>query len=174
MMRMITPHHELHNKSNYFHHHRRRISLCWVGMVFSICVVSFFSKRISSSSSSPQFSAQRRELALPPSQRRQQQQRRPRNMNCIGGSSGMGKAAAYECLYHGGSVLLISRSIDKLHLVKQQLIHDMSTSSSATATTRTRGSRKSTIDETEFDPNRIQIVSLDVTNESAVQEYTQS
>lgn len=43
------------------------------------------------------------------------------NMICVGGSSGMGKAAALETIQHGGRVMLISRSPEKLEKAKQEL-----------------------------------------------------
>lgn len=42
-------------------------------------------------------------------------------MIVIGGSSGIGKAAAYETLIHGGKVMLVSRSIEKLIQTKHEL-----------------------------------------------------
>jgi NAD(P)-dependent dehydrogenase (short-subunit alcohol dehydrogenase family) len=92
-------------------------------------------------------------------EQQQQRRRRRRGFICVGGSSGMGKAAALECLRHDGHVLLISRSIEKLEAAKRELIdciqHDTAT------TTRT----------TNDIAERIRIMSLDVTDETAIQEF---
>jgi NAD(P)-dependent dehydrogenase (short-subunit alcohol dehydrogenase family) len=70
----------------------------------------------------------------------------PINMIIVGGSSGMGKAAALETLEHGGKVLLVSRSEDKLANAKRELLE-----SAPTAIIETK--------------------SLDITNESNVCEF---
>jgi NAD(P)-dependent dehydrogenase (short-subunit alcohol dehydrogenase family) len=49
----------------------------------------------------------------------------PTNMICVGGSSGMGKAAALEALAHQGRVMLISRSQEKLDRARQQLLNEV-------------------------------------------------
>ncbi|KAL3916689.1 MAG: hypothetical protein SGILL_005065 [Bacillariaceae sp.] len=73
-----------------------------------------------------------------------------RNFICVGGSSGMGKAAALECLRHGGKVLLISRSMVKLEAAKEELVESV---------------------EQDGVANCIRIASLDVMDETAVQEF---
>eukprot|EP00959_Pyramimonas_sp_CCMP1952_P033744 708762-Pyramimonas_sp.AAC.1 len=40
----------------------------------------------------------------------------------VGGSSGMGKAAAKEVVRHGGKVLIVSRNQDKLDKAKQEIL----------------------------------------------------
>lgn len=71
---------------------------------------------------------------------------RPFNAIVVGGSSGMGKAAALQVLRHGGKTLLVSRSLDRL-----------------------RGARQALSDQV---PNaEIAIQCLDCTNEQAVQEW---
>jgi NAD(P)-dependent dehydrogenase (short-subunit alcohol dehydrogenase family) len=47
------------------------------------------------------------------------------NVIVVGGSSGMGKAAADEVLKHGGRVLLVSRSMDKLQKAKDELSRNL-------------------------------------------------
>lgn len=49
----------------------------------------------------------------------------PKNMIVVGGSSGMGRAAALETLKHGGKVLLVSRSGDKLINAKARLLEEV-------------------------------------------------
>lgn len=44
------------------------------------------------------------------------------NVIVVGGSSGMGKAAALEAVQHGGRVLLVSRSEDKLRRAKEEIL----------------------------------------------------
>jgi NAD(P)-dependent dehydrogenase (short-subunit alcohol dehydrogenase family) len=46
----------------------------------------------------------------------------PINVIVVGGSSGMGKAAALETVQHGGRVLLVSRSPEKLERAKTELL----------------------------------------------------
>jgi NAD(P)-dependent dehydrogenase (short-subunit alcohol dehydrogenase family) len=48
-------------------------------------------------------------------------QARPPNVIIVGGSSGMGKAAALEVLRHGGRALLVSRSVTKLQAAQREL-----------------------------------------------------
>jgi short-subunit dehydrogenase len=50
---------------------------------------------------------------------------RPCNAIIVGGSSGMGKAAALQVLQHGGKVLLVSRSLPKLERAKQELVQQV-------------------------------------------------
>lgn len=45
----------------------------------------------------------------------------PANVILVGGSSGMGKAAALEVLKHGGKCLLVSRSLQKLERAQAEL-----------------------------------------------------
>lgn len=78
----------------------------------------------------------------------------------------MGKAAALECLLDGGSVLLISRSLDKLKLAREEL-------------TKKVQSILYPDDDDDDDGledhfNRIQIQALDVSNELAVQDFVKS
>lgn len=63
----------------------------------------------------------------------------------VGGSSGMGKAAALEVLRNGGKVMLVSRSMEKLEKAKQDL--------------------------SQIENADIQLVGLDCNDEKAVQEW---
>ena len=71
------------------------------------------------------------------------------NVIVVGGSSGMGKAAALQTIEHGGRVLLVSRSQDKLQRAKTELL-------------------------TSVPEADIRTASLDATDESAVQDFAAS
>lgn len=71
------------------------------------------------------------------------------NVIVVGGSSGMGKAAALQTIEHGGRVLLVSRSEDKLQRAKTELL-------------------------TSVPEADIKTASLDATDESAVQDFAAS
>ncbi|GAX29147.1 hypothetical protein FisN_7Hh253 [Fistulifera solaris] len=71
-------------------------------------------------------------------------QERPKNVIIVGGSSGMGLAAARQVLQHGGHVLLVSRSVSKLERARDQLAC----------------------------PERTSIAAMDITDESQVQAFT--
>lgn len=47
------------------------------------------------------------------------------NVIVVGGSSGMGKAAATQAAKHGGRVLLVSRSGEKLQQAKRELLEEV-------------------------------------------------
>lgn len=70
----------------------------------------------------------------------------PVNMIIVGGSSGMGKAAALEVLEQGGKVMIVSRSEEKLMHAKRELLAIVPTAS-------------------------IDTKSLDVMNESEVRDF---
>jgi NAD(P)-dependent dehydrogenase (short-subunit alcohol dehydrogenase family) len=74
------------------------------------------------------------------------------NVIVVGGSSGMGKAAALEVIRHGGRVLLVSRNKEKLQRAKQELLRYVPTVPSSHVST----------------------YSLDVTNESEVQSFAEN
>jgi len=74
---------------------------------------------------------------------------KPPNVIIVGGSSGMGKAAALETLKHGGKVLLVSRNHDKLLRAQQELAEKVQNA-------------------------HIETCSLDATNEQAVQDFAAS
>jgi NAD(P)-dependent dehydrogenase (short-subunit alcohol dehydrogenase family) len=103
----------------------------------------------------------------------------PKNLICVGGSSGMGKAAALQCLKEGGEVLLISRSTEKLALAKEELIamitverisaqHDENFDATMGVESIAPSASSS---GTGFDGERIQIAALDVSDEDAVQGF---
>lgn len=71
------------------------------------------------------------------------------NVIVVGGSSGMGKAAALEALQHGGRVLLVSRSEEKLQRAKRELL--------------------SIVPKAD-----VMLTTVDATNEEAVQEFAAS
>jgi NAD(P)-dependent dehydrogenase (short-subunit alcohol dehydrogenase family) len=73
----------------------------------------------------------------------------PINVIIVGGSSGMGKAAARAVLEHGGKCMLVSRSEEKLQAAKQYLLEQV------------RGVTN----------NRIELAALDATNEHALHEF---
>lgn len=73
----------------------------------------------------------------------------PPNVIVVGGSSGMGKAAALQTIEHGGRVLLVSRSEDKLQRAKTELLNSVPEADISTA-------------------------SLDATNEAAVKDFAAS
>jgi NAD(P)-dependent dehydrogenase (short-subunit alcohol dehydrogenase family) len=74
------------------------------------------------------------------------------NVIVVGGSSGMGKAAALEVIRQGGRVLLVSRNQDKLQRAQQELLRLVPTVPSSHVST----------------------YSLDVTNESEVQAFAEN
>jgi NAD(P)-dependent dehydrogenase (short-subunit alcohol dehydrogenase family) len=74
------------------------------------------------------------------------------NVIVVGGSSGMGKAAALEVLRQGGRVLLVSRNQDKLQRARQELLRLVPTVPSSHVST----------------------YSLDVTNESEIQAFAEN
>ena len=47
----------------------------------------------------------------------------PQNAIVVGGSSGMGKAAAKQFVKNGGHALLVSRSADKLQRAREEILH---------------------------------------------------
>mmetsp|Transcript_57624 Transcript_57624/g.140759 ORF Transcript_57624/g.140759 Transcript_57624/m.140759 type:complete len:425 (-) Transcript_57624:132-1406(-) len=96
---------------------------------------------------------------------------RPRNMICVGGSSGMGKAAALECLKHGGNVLLTSRSQTKLDKAKDQLIRAMTMAMRSPIDDDDDDDDKEKAQWEKYFSNKIQTASLDVTDETAVRHF---
>ena len=70
----------------------------------------------------------------------------PFNAIVVGGSSGMGKAAALEVLQHGGRTLLVSRSEEKLQAAKKDLLAQVSN-------------------------GKVELQCLDCTDEAAVQSW---
>lgn len=73
----------------------------------------------------------------------------PFHLIAVGGSSGMGKAAALEVLRRNGKVLLIARNMEKLVSTKKQLLD-------------------------QFPSAHVEISSLDVTDERAMHEFTET
>ena len=76
----------------------------------------------------------------------------PFNTIVVGGSSGMGKAAALQVIQHGGKVMLVSRSMEKLQQAKKELLQQVSTS----------------------DSTMIELQCLDCTDEEAVQSWARA
>lgn len=79
----------------------------------------------------------------------------PFNAIVVGGSSGMGKAAALEVLRHGGKTLLVSRSLEKLQTARQELFAQMA--------------KEVEVDQQQ--EHTIEIQCLDCTDEDAVREW---
>ena len=78
--------------------------------------------------------------------------RRPPNVIIVGGSSGMGKACAMTTVQHGGRVLLISRSADKLAKAREEIISTCGI----------------------LDPSIVTTAVLDATDEDAVRSFASS
>ena len=55
----------------------------------------------------------------------------PPNVICVGGSSGMGKAAALEAVLHGGRVLLVSRNRTKLEAARREILEQADAAAAA-------------------------------------------
>ena len=118
-----------------------------------------------------------------PRPQRRSQTTRPRNMICVGGSSGMGKAAALECLMHGGNVLLVSRSTTKLDKAKDQLVrtmtkiskrqdhHDDHDANDGDDEANRKYKENDTAQWENYFSTKIQTASLDVTDETAVRHF---
>lgn len=90
----------------------------------------------------------------------------PINVIVVGGSSGMGKAAALETLRHGGRTLLVSRSPDKLERAKKELLSRMP-----------RNIDDDDANDDDDDDERrclVQTASLDITNEQDVEKFASS
>ena len=91
------------------------------------------------------------------------------NVIVVGGSSGMGKAAAQQVLEHGGRVLLVSRSMTKLEHARQELAernnldHQEEEEKPSTAIDVVTDSRP-----------RIEIASIDITDETQVEAFASS
>lgn len=83
----------------------------------------------------------------------------------------MGKAAAFECLKHGGEVLLISRSKEKLASAKEELKAMMTTMQFSAKHDDHEGITGLVSSTSGFDDERIQVVALDVSDEGAVQDF---
>ena len=119
--------------------------------------------------------------SIPHLRRRSQTTTRPRNMICVGGSSGMGKAAALECLMHGGNVLLVSRSTTKLDKAKDQLVRTMTNNckrqdnhdgrDANDCDDEAKYKENDTAQWKNYFSNKIQTASLDVTYETAVRHF---
>ena len=58
----------------------------------------------------------------------------PNSAIVVGGSSGMGKAAATQFVKAGGRALLVSRSADKLHRAREEILHATGADASAVDT----------------------------------------
>jgi NAD(P)-dependent dehydrogenase (short-subunit alcohol dehydrogenase family) len=88
----------------------------------------------------------------------------PMNVIVVGGSSGMGKAAALEILLHGGNCLLVSRSSDKLARAKQELLSHIKIMTNS----------DDDDDDDDESCRRVQTASVDITNERDVEKFASS
>ena len=76
----------------------------------------------------------------------------PRSVVVVGGSSGMGKAAAKAVVARGGRVLLASKSAEKLKLAREEILHETPNA----------------------DETRVQCVELDARDEGCVAAFVQA
>jgi len=80
----------------------------------------------------------------------------PPNVICVGGSSGMGKAAALEAVLRGGRVLLVSRNHTKLEAARREILEQAAAAAPA---------------DCPPDASMVDICAVDCMDETAVQQF---